>query len=160
MCCWSLKAPWPGFMAWQHRPAVKIQAASLIGTIFEDQLTGCWLQSNINCPFPRSHSQAISLHLWTLTADLYFFFFSDLGHCRPMSSSPWGQSQCGLVRLINLLDWNSQNIWKPRSVLPLIPLMEQHQNWRGWGRRRNLCFQLREYSIPQTAPCTPHLSLH
>lgn len=44
-------------------PAVKMQAASLVGAIVEDQLADCRLQSNINCPFPRSHSQAISLHL-------------------------------------------------------------------------------------------------
>lgn len=75
-----------------------------------------------------------------------------------MSSFPRGQSRCGLVWLINLLDWNSQNAWKPRSVLPLTPLMEQHQNRRGHERRRSLCFQLQEYSIPQNAPCTPHVS--
>lgn len=67
--------------------AVKMQAVSVVGAIFEDQLTGCRLPSNINCPFPRSHSQAILLHLWTLTADLYFLF-SDPGHCRPVSSFP------------------------------------------------------------------------
>lgn len=73
-----------------------------------------------------------------------------------MSSSPQG---CRSMGLINLLDWNSQNVWKPRSLLPLIPLMKRHHNRRGPERRCNLCFQLQEYSTPQTAPCTLHLSV-
>lgn len=76
-----------------------------------------------------------------------------------MSSFPRGPSWRRTVWLINLLDWNSQDVWKPRSILPLIPLMKRHQNRRGWGRRCKLCFQLQEYSIPQTAPCTLHLSV-
>lgn len=76
------------------------------------------------------------------------------GHC--MSSSPQGRRSMGLI---NLLDWNSQNVWKARSLLPPIPLMKQHQNRRGPERRCNLCFQLQEYSTPQTAPCALHLSV-
>lgn len=46
--------------------------------------------------------------------------------CVPLS---WGQSWHRLVRLINLLDWNSQNIWKPCPHLPLCDSFNETASW-------------------------------
>lgn len=73
--------------------------------------------SNIYCLFRGSHSQDISLHLWNLTSEkgLFLSCWWQGASCVLLSS---GQSWHRPPWLINLVDWNSQNIQKPCSHLP------------------------------------------